>query len=561
MKKPKDKVYFNLYRFAMGWDWQAYRPEYEWFTLKDILSGKNEKWNQLVAKNPSLEKIVNHIQLQYQTKVNTFVERYGVSPEQVQDFYNMYVGYHPAYGAYMVGVGPYVGNKPEDKDNKFGYFTMRYPSTDSRNLLILWNKLLMGKDTPFKSIKENLGLDMLSSVVAPDDFLLQVRQRPDSAPRTESENYELIDMTPEFLEENNYQKAIDEGREPPYRTTMGIGSYFVIKPKGAFKLLVRVAERNGQEEQLKSIISSVAVLRGIPEDQIQEAAVSDYEFAKEVSEKFSEVNPLVKNLMETRRSGSQQTEALKPSREQTQMIKLMKEICEIVTEIGSSDPERVAQALNAKRPKKKGKAQGLFTPKIVTHWLEQIRFFQESHDANGNIESTKGYDEMIQEFGDNLVEMRQGFDDMETALKIASLRFAEVQSTEIDPVSRAKLVMIPSMFEMPTNVNMTSQDLTEMRFGEGFTQQDQEQQLVEETGSVQPEVEVEQVEVDKPSVKNVPQVDEEDEQEDTEEEQVAIARTLRALRKVANNLRQEGKSKSAFGIEQIIKKYQVRTML
>jgi len=565
-RKMTSKARFNLHRFAMGWDWQSYRPEYEWFTLDNILSGQDEKWNQLVAKNPSLEKIIHHVQSEYQDYVDTFAERYQVNPEQVKEFYSMNVGYHPAYGAYMVGVGPYVGTKQEDEENKFGYFTMRYPSTDSRNLLTLWNKFLMGHSA-YKKITDDLGVARLGEVVAPDDFLLQVRQRTGSGKGTPGEDYELIDMTPEFLAANDYQKSLDEGNDPPYRTAMGVGSYFMIKPQGVFKLLMRVAENNQQEEQLKGIIQAVAGRRGIPEDQILEAAKMDNDFAQEVSEQFAQVNPLAEDIMKPRRSGSQRSEALKPSREQTQMIKLMKEICEIIVETGSDDPESIAQGLNNKRPKKKGKAQGLFTPDIVTHWLQQVRTFQESHDADGNVQQVKGYEEMVGEFANNLVEMRQGFDDMETALKIAALRFAEVQSTEIDPVSRAKLVMIPSMFEMPTNVNMTSLDLTQMRSGEGFIPQneeqllveDEEQLLVEDTGEV-PSEGIENIEVDRPSVKTPPQ-DGEEQQEEAEEEKVTLTRTLGALQKIAKDLRSQGKGKSAWGIERVIKKYQGRTTL
>jgi len=152
-------------------------------------------------------------------------------------------------------------------------------------------------------------------------------------------------------------------------------------------------------------------------------------------------------------------------------------------------------------------------------------------------------------------------------LKIAALRFAEVQSTEIDPVSRAKLVMIPSMFEMPTNVNMTSLDLTQMRSGEGFIPQneeqllveDEEQLLVEDTGEV-PSEGIENIEVDRPSVKTPPQ-DGEEQQEEAEEEKVTLTRTLGALQKIAKDLRSQGKGKSAWGIERVIKKYQGRTTL
>ena len=230
---------FNLYKFSMGWDWQAYRPQYEWFTLDSILSGKDEKWNQLVEKNPSLSRIIYHIQTEFQDYMDKFVERYQTNPDLVRKFYNMYVGYHPAYGAYMVGVGPYVGSKSEDEQNKFGYFTMRYPSTDSRNLLSLLNKNLMGHKT-YKAITNDLGVESLRSVVDPEDFTLTVRQKTSPTKGTRGEVYETIDMSPDFLEKNDYQNAIEAGVDPSYRTVMGVGSTFSIKPSGTGEKTNRV---------------------------------------------------------------------------------------------------------------------------------------------------------------------------------------------------------------------------------------------------------------------------------------------------------------------------------
>lgn len=558
MKNKTNKVGFNLYRKAMGWDWMSFRPEYQWFTLENIISGQDSGWNKLVSKNPSLAKVVHHIKAEYDKKVSTFTERYSVSEEQIQDFYNMYVGYHPAYGAYMVGVGPYVGNKPEDEENKFGQFTMRYPSTDSRNLKTLWAKFLNGH-TSYKSIANDLGVAHLSSVVDPDDFLMQVRQKTGEqrgSTQSEGEDFELIDMTPEFLAQNDYQKAIEEGREPPNRTVMGVGSYFYIKPKGVFKLLLAMANRHGQMDQLKGTILEVAKRRGIPEDQIMEASQADQGFAKEVSEMFENINPLANGIMNPKRSGSQQTEALKPSREQTQMMKLMKEICETVVEKNSEDPAVIAEALNSRRPKQKGKAQGIFTPEIMSHWLEQVKFFRQSHDENGNVISEKGYDEMAQEFSGNIEDLRRGFDDMETALKMATMRFAEAQSEEVDPISRAKLIMIPSMFEMPASVNMTSMDLTKMRSGEGITPIVQED-VIEETPIDQTQEKgLEDIDIVKHQVKTPPKEVVLEEDEVVLDEEEVLARTLKTLIKIAQDLRSRRQGKAAWGIERVIRKYQ-----
>ena len=557
--KKKANIRFNLYRFSMGWDWQAYRPEYEWFTLDAILNGKDERWNKLVSKNPSLQRIALQVQSDYNKYTDTFAERYNVSPERVKDFYNMYLGYHPAYGAYMVGIGPYVGEKKEDEENKFGYFTMRYASTDSRSVLELLNLNYM-KNPAFKAIGEHLGLERMNDILAPEDFTLTIRHKVTPERNKAGEVFEVIDLTQDYLAQNNYQKAIEEGRDAPMRSVMGLGSYFSIKPKGVFKLLMRVAGKDGQEQTLKQIILDIAKRRGVPQESIVEVAYSDKDFTQEVVNAYSEINPVVTGVTNDRRAGSQQTEALQPSREQQKIVKLMKEISEIAVRLGTEDPTKISQALNARTPKKKGKAQGQFTPEIVTHWLEQIKFFREEHDAEGNVTNVKTYEDMVQEFEKSQTEMRQGFDDMEMAVKFASLRFAEAQSTEIDPVSGAKLISVPSTFEMPSNVNMTSQDLTEMRFGEGIPQQNIEEPLtenIEET--VQPDQEgtIEDIEVEKPSVKTPPQpLQPVEEMQEMEQEDKALARTLSTLKKIATDLRRQGKGRSAWGIERVIRKYE-----
>ena len=137
MKKRKmTSNTFNLYRHAMGWDWTRYRPEFQWFDLDSIVGGQNSEWNELVGQNPSLKNALYEVHSKfYGDKMNFFQERYNVDEQTVKKFFTVYVGYHPAYGMYMCSVGPYYGRKAADEMNKFAYFTFRFASTDSRNII------------------------------------------------------------------------------------------------------------------------------------------------------------------------------------------------------------------------------------------------------------------------------------------------------------------------------------------------------------------------------------------------------------------------------------------
>ena len=546
---------FNLYKYSMGSDWMDYRPEYQWFLLDNILDGSDERWKDLVSKNPSLSNVAHHVIAEYNRYVNTFSERYNIQLERVKDFYNMYIGYHPRYGAYMVGIGPYVGTKPEDEANKFGYFTMRFPSTDSKNIIGLWSKFIMGHPA-YSAISDALGLKSLIGIVEPEDFKMQIRHKTGEIRGTkqmEATNYELIDLTPEFLEENDYDTHMERTGDQLHRTLLGTTSYFFIKPTGIAKILLKLSGRYGQKESLSNVVRSVATKMGIPESQINERFMNDVDFSKKVCNEFAKINPLAKDIDRARVSGSQRTEALKPSTEQKQILKLMKEICEIIVNHGD-DLNLIADKLNVNRGKAKTKAKGVFTPEIVRHWLSQIENFRVSHDENGNIIKQRSYAEMPKYFQDNLDNIRLGFDDMETALKITSLRFAESKLEDIDPVTRAKLVSVPSKFEMPSNVNLTSDDLSEMRSGKGILHPVEEQDISEDmSDDLGEEVLVkDEIEVDPVKTENL--IDDPELTEELEED-AKMSKTINDLIKLSNDFDKEGHYASSYCLKKIIKKY------
>jgi hypothetical protein len=219
--------------------------------------------------------------------------------------------------------------------------------------------------------------------------------------------------------------------------------------------------------------------------------------------------------------------------------------------------------MNTKR-KASGKAVGEMTPEFVSYLMKDIDTYRYVKDEEGNVVGERTYKQILPEFHEDLEQARErrGFDDMESALRMASLYVAGAIE-KVDPVTKAKLIEVPPIFEMAEDAqNYTSEDLNRLRNGgeldldEGISKENIEEPLtenIEET--IQPEQEgtIEEIEIEKPSVKTPPEVVEE---EEVEQEDETLARTLGALKKVAKDLRRQGKGKSAWSIERVIKKYQ-----
>jgi len=509
--KNQNKHIFNLYRNAVGTDWQRYRPQYEWFTMDSILSGSNPRWKELESSNPSLSRTMYAVKAAYEGYSEKFQERYNLSEQQVKQFYNVYVGYHPAYGAYMVGVGPYVGAKQADEENKFGYFTQRFPSTDSKNVVNLVKNYSSKRNKQLEPVLNHLGVENLTSIVSPEDFTLTVRHKKNDKKGAWGEVYDFIDINKDFLEKNDYQKSIEESRDPVIRPVLGLASKLQMKPSGVFKVLYSLARKDGQTEQLKNIIITMASQMGIAEEDIESEVNNNMGFMKRVSEAFAAVNPITPlSIVEPRVTGTQQPEALGKSPEQVSLLKLMSEICLTIDKVGSEDPSVVAQSLNSNRVGSSKRAQGTFTPEIVANWISNIQSFREKKDQYGNVDGVMSYSETSQFFIDsiNAVDAKNnpaaGFDDMETALNFASLRVAESKSDEIDPVTGAKINTVPSVLEKTYQQNITSEDLTKMRNGEPIEWDKKDSVSDEDISPDNDLVETENVEfIDEPDIEDI----------------------------------------------------------
>lgn len=557
----------------MGYDNMIYRPQYEWFNLDDIESGENQRWSELVAINPSLSNTINISKTIRDGYIEKFMDRYSVSSDQVKNFYNVLFGYHPKYGGYTLCVGPYIGPKPEDDENVFSSFEMRHKTTNSENLLeslreFLYNHKALrriAQDLGVVDPESEKGTPSVSGLVSPEDFTFTLQERVTSnrwAKEEPHEVTEVIDLTPDFLQKNSYEFAEGNDLDVPHRPLMGQECYFQMKPSGVFKILMRVAQKYGQEDDLQAMIEGMANERNVwDEDDIINLLYNDSSFYNEVVKAFSEINPIVDGITEPKRSGSQGTSALRPSKEAKRSLLLMKEICEEIESLNTTDPTVLADALNANRPKKRGKAEGTFTPEIVSKWMEQIEYFQKDHGNDGDVERMKSYKELIGEFSSALDKNQLGFNDMETAIKMASLRYSEGDGKSVDPKTKARLNPSPSAFDIPLNANTTSDDLKEMRLGEGIVDKELEENQDETTEEVLPEAQgdgLEEGEIEIDPARNEPSTPEVVEEENSEVinlQDKAIANSLKSLQKIANDLRESGKGKVAWNLEYIIRKH------
>lgn len=541
MKKSKN--IFNLFKESMGSKWRVYRPEYQWFKVEEILNGTNKDWNELVQINPSLQYAVYEFSKVFlQKKMGEFRGRYQVPDEIIKQFFNVYVGYHPSFGLYLGSIGPYTGKKVEDSENRFAYFTHRLASTDSDNLRSFLNRFVTAS---FPKINEALGLhpknkkekfldgdgkwngDWISqglwNILDETDFTINIQHRTGEkkGSRWGSFPYKTLDLTEKYMRDNDISLAEQNGEPTPYAEVIGVGSAIELKPKGAIKLAVALADKMNHEEELKKIVESLALQKGITEDQIGNFLYNDQDFASQVCQEYSKINPLVSNLFSDRRMGAQREDSLKTPTAMLTRLEAQKEMLVAINEIGTDDPQAIADYMNSSR-KFKGKAKGLLDASIVSTFLEELDPYREIRDESGNLVAEKKYSEILPEFLDTLSQAQElrGFKNMNQALKMFSLYVGGAVG-KVDPKTKTKLIDVPTLAEMGEGVqNTTDEQLSNLRSGEGIEEfirgrgisnQNQEQEMDEDASrlmtdeieDVTEEAE-ENVEVDLPSIKTVP---------------------------------------------------------
>lgn len=575
MKKIKSRNNsFNLYRHSLkkysatGHDVQVYRKQYYWFNLEDILSGKAVEWNELEKANPSLKGFVYEAQSKYNYYMNIFRERYQTSEDMIRKIYRMYVSYHPAYGAYYLSVGPYVGEKIEDQQNKFGYFTRRFASTETKSLLDLVSGN-MKTNEGLKKIAEELKLSDISSILSPTDFKVNVKRKKDGDRGTTRERYKTIDINDEYLQRNTYIPTENEVHCP----ILGSGSEIEIKASGIYKLLKEYVFRKGAEakENLNKVTISVANQMNIPLNNISREVNTNITFMHAILKQYSNYYPNFKDIWKTRTIGTQREERLKKSSEQVRILELMKEICNVISETNITDVKLLKDELNRHRENRKTIAKGFFNEEILSQWMEQIETLRNRYDDNGNIIGKFSFSEMVEEIDNilNDLETQNGFDNINIALQLASLKFVELPIERIDPVTRANLNIEADVFDLSDEEDIvTSEELTKMREKQGFYDNNEEQiedEIINDENEIEFTDDIDSIDIEQPSVKDIEEESFEDDnlentEELSEEEKEIISNTINSLIKISNELKSKRKYNEISDINLIINKYKRFTL-
>ena len=655
----------------MGAKSMDYRPEFTWMSIEDIESGKSREWNNLSSLNPSLNLAIKEFSVVFKSNyMEKYKKRFQTSPEMIKKFFKIYVGYHPAYGLYLMSIGPYMGKKEELNENKFGYFTQRLASTDSDSLRSLLSGFVNNRNNVYPQVERDLGLSSSNRkrISLPEGVTYQDDEKPDipgtsvlSKQRDDSGNwtgefkregiwtvldetdfqlvikhrtgfkndkttgkgmagdrwgrtiYEVIDINQDYLKQNDYEESVkntlNSGQDISslrHSTVAGTGSEWKLKPSGVFKLIVAFSGQPGQAEHIAMVGSRLAKKYNIPTSDISKYLRSDENFAEDFISLYGVLsgNQYLSGITKSKVFGSQATSALQTSEDVNHHLKLEMEVLSAIITLESDDAKIVTRFINQKRVSMLNKLQQLeFKPideNFIAYIIDDIKDSSLVKDNLGNIVGQKSYKELLPEFESDLQEVIQsrGFYDLETTMKIASLYVGsaiqnelpfeeQYQNKMVDPVTKAKLIKIPEIFDSKTlDRNFTSSDLEEIQQGtfseeqegdaddfdideiEDITEENKGDYLTEEEQKLlgfdvidkTPEVaEEEMVDVSIPSVKTLPDLSDQEKEEKKEKEgqkDTTVSRTLNSLIKIAKDLRFQGKNRSAIGVEMIIKKYQ-----
>ena len=251
---------FNLKKFfveAAGTQWGIHRTdptrnggEYYWWLLDDILGGQNRSWNQWVRTNPSLCNVASECNAFQIRMLRRLERRYNLPAGQIKQFFKVYLGYNPSFGAYMCSIGPYVGDKPADQHNRFSFFTKRYQKADRNTVEASFAKYVDEK------------LSMFKDVVTPADFQMNLAVADTVNPETGDKTFRytnINDMTGQSAQ-MLMQNAPLQGQLTEY----GLNS------RGKAKVMRASVVKFGLEEQFNEAIATVAREESKTPEQIQQ---------------------------------------------------------------------------------------------------------------------------------------------------------------------------------------------------------------------------------------------------------------------------------------------------
>ena len=251
---------FNLKKFvieAAGTQWGIHRTdptrnggEYYWWLLDDVIAGQNRSWNQWVNTNPSLRNVASECNAFQIRMLRRLERRYNLPAAQVKQFFKVYIGYNPSFGAYMCSIGPYIGDKPADEHNRFSFFTKRYQRADQNTVEASFAKYVDEK------------LSMFKDVVTPADFQMNLAVADTVDPETGNKTFRYTnvpDMTGQSAQMLMHNAPL-QGQLTEY----GLNS------RGKAKIMRASIQKFGLQEQFNNAVAMVAREENKTPEQIQQ---------------------------------------------------------------------------------------------------------------------------------------------------------------------------------------------------------------------------------------------------------------------------------------------------
>lgn len=308
------KLTFNLnkmlqqMREAMA-EWGVYQPTKSWWTLQELINGDPE-WEAMqngdlekgILPNKGMENALSEIHHFYLKRKLFFRARYGVSDEEANKFFQVWVGYDPMRGVHMMSIGPYYAEaeawsvtkalceergvkwvpttdqlkelaetiklpdpmpKTTDKDykekmkpvvlrnnilsvrsdllNKFSFFTRRFGKADEDDV----NKAI---NTQLKNVLKNFG-----TMLSPDDLTFEVKGFPKN----------LVGVG--LLEDKNTPKETKATKLTPdgiksivtKKPILGTGSNISVNAQGLNKILKDIAAKGNWQDLYDQAVQEI----------------------------------------------------------------------------------------------------------------------------------------------------------------------------------------------------------------------------------------------------------------------------------------------------------------
>lgn len=547
------KIVFNLkkafesIRQAMAGEWLAYSKNMKWWNLQEIEDGDPE-WMEFIKGNPekglkpnsSLVNAISDARNEYWKKVHLFRARYGVSTDEVSNFYKMYIGYSPMKGMYALGIGPYTampgawkttidyakkngvplnsqslleladsvplpqlpeGFDVEDPANKKNPLTTEYKAQQSLKKRILevradmMNKFSYFPKTYNKIDRANMnrgvnsylqGLIKNVGVMFDDSDLGVVIKSfpPEKVGQLEGKvgkiNTEFDSIDPK---DPKGEQLMSSG------TLIGKGSTLMLNSRGLNKLLMKTAQDGNWQDLYEKAVEEMAKANNKPVDEMRYLVAEDDNFSNLFLEHLKAIQDELKKAGDFRaeflnvalakrpkppRVGALRAQVYRISKTQKAIALTKIELLRTIVSLGTDDPEKVAQALNAAKKGHKTKAKGTYNAETVQLWLNAIKSEDQRIQKLKKKKQVRNYQEILDTAVSNFETMNEneemrdsGQDDLASAYALASTTFMESPVEFIDPTYRTKLQLptATNMFhkEGDADIEVTAKQMTALR--------------------------------------------------------------------------------------------------